>query len=41
MIIDVIGVRPLGGYKLEVEFSDATNRSARFCIYLREDRSNG
>jgi hypothetical protein len=24
MMIDVIGVRPLGGYKLEVEFSDAT-----------------
>ena len=24
MMIDVIGVRPLGGYKLEVEFSDGT-----------------
>ncbi len=24
MVIDVIGVRPLGGYKLEVEFSDGT-----------------
>ena len=24
MMIDVTGVRPLGGYKLEVEFSDGT-----------------
>jgi hypothetical protein len=24
MMIDVIGVRPLGGHKLEVEFSDGT-----------------
>ena len=24
MMIDVIGVRPLGGYNLEVEFSDGT-----------------
>ena len=23
-MIDVIGVRPLGGYKLEIEFSDGT-----------------
>jgi hypothetical protein len=24
MMIDVIGVRPLGGHKLEIEFSDGT-----------------
>ncbi len=24
MMIDVIGVRPLGGFKLEIEFSDGT-----------------
>jgi hypothetical protein len=24
MMIDVIGVRPLGGYRLEIEFSDGT-----------------
>lgn len=24
MIIDVIGVRPLGGHRLEIEFSDGT-----------------
>ena len=24
MMIDVIGVRPLGGYKLEIEFSDGS-----------------
>jgi hypothetical protein len=24
MMIDVVGVRPLGGFKLEIEFSDGT-----------------
>ena len=34
-MIDVIGVRPLGGYKLEIEFSDGTI-GVRDFAFIRE-----
>ena len=35
MMIDVIGVRPLGGHKLEIEFSDGTV-GVRDFAFIRE-----
>ena len=39
MMIDVIGVRPLGGHRLEVEFSDGTVGIRDFAFVTRKTGS--
>ena len=41
MMIDVVGVRYLGDFKLEIEFSDGTDRGSRFPVRRRQDRTDG
>jgi hypothetical protein len=39
MMIDVIGVRPLGGFRLELEFSDGTVGVRDFASIAEKSRS--
>jgi len=41
MMIDVIGVRPLGGYELEIEFSDGTIGVRDFSFICEKTGNDG